>query len=75
MLAQDAGKAENKRARPEDGAGAGNQDEGSWVFYRHADSLIDTESVLPYQFIYHDAGIWANIGPYSSTTQAHAPLF
>jgi hypothetical protein len=61
MLAQDAGEAENKRTRPENGASAGNQDEGSGAFYRHADSSINTEYVLPHQGVYHDAGIWANI--------------
>jgi hypothetical protein len=44
MLAQDDGKAENKRARPEDGAGAGNQDEGAGWVYRHVHSSIDIES-------------------------------
>jgi len=65
MLAQDAGEAENKRTRPENGAGTGNQDEGSGAFYRHADSSINTDSVLPHQGVYHDAGIWANISLFS----------
>jgi hypothetical protein len=61
MLAQDAWEGENERARPENGAGTGNQDEGSGAFCRHSDSSINTESVLPQEGVYHDAGIWANI--------------
>ena len=63
VLAQDARKSENKRAGPKNGTGAGNQDEGTGIFYRHVDSLINTEFVLLYQGVYHDAGIWANIDP------------
>jgi hypothetical protein len=39
MLAQNTGKAENKRARPENGTGASKQDQHSGAFCHHAEQL------------------------------------